>query len=79
MNAKALLRGKGIEFEEISVDGQPELREEMMRRSGRHTVPQIWIGDEHIGGCDELFALERSDSLDIMIQRTQDEASELDD
>lgn len=79
MNAKALLGSKGIEYEDVSVDGKPELREEMIRKSGRRTVPQIWIGDEHIGGCDELFSLERNNSLDIMIRRLKEEAAELND
>ncbi len=67
MRAKALLSRKKIDFEDIPVDGKPELRKEMIRKSGRHTVPQIWIGDQHIGGCEELCALERSNSLDDMI------------
>lgn len=79
MNAKALLGSKGIEYEDVSVDGKPELREEMIRKSGRRTVPQIWIGDEHIGGCDELYSLERNNSLDIMIRRLKEEAAELND
>lgn len=79
MNAKALLGSKGIKYEDVSVDGKPELREEMIRKSGRRTVPQIWIGDEHIGGCDELYSLERNNSLDIMIRRLKEEAAELND
>lgn len=79
MNAKALLGSKGIKYEDVSVDGKPELREEMIRKSGRRTVPQIWIGDEHIGGCDELYLLERNNSLDIMIRRLKEEAAELND
>jgi glutaredoxin 3 len=78
-NAKALLSNKGIEFEDISIDGKPELREEMTRKSGRHTVPQIWIGDEHIGGCDELFSLERSNSLDILMYGIEEEVVESND
>ena len=62
-----LLNSKGAEFREFSVDRNPELRSEMMQKSGRHTVPQIWIGDEHVGGCDELWALERSGKLDEML------------
>jgi len=77
INAKGLLNSKGIEFKDLSVDGKPELREEMARKSGRYTVPQIWIGDEHIGGCDELFSLERSNRLDIMIRKIEHEAIEL--
>ncbi len=62
--AKAILQAKGVEIDERLVDGQPELRQEMMTKSGRHTVPQIWIGDEHIGGCDDLMALDRAGGLD---------------
>jgi glutaredoxin 3 len=76
LNAKALLNSKGIEFEDIPVDGRPELREEMARKSGRRTVPQIWIGDKHIGGCEELFSLERSSRLDTMLGNTKEEVTE---
>jgi len=62
--AKILLENKGIEFNEISVDNNPDKREEMIGRSGGVTsVPQIFIGDEHIGGCDDLYALEAQDLL----------------
>ena len=79
LNARALLNGKGIEFEDISVDGRPELREEMTRKSGHYTVPQIWIGDELIGGCEELFSLERSNRLDTMIQKIEEKVAESND
>lgn len=65
--AVSLLRSKGVAFEEISVDGHPDRRREMERLSGRHTVPQIWIGERHVGGCDDLFALERSGQLDPLL------------
>lgn len=65
--AKRLLASKGASFREISVVGEPELRQEMMTRSGRFTVPQIFIGGEHVGGCDDLYALERSGKLDPML------------
>lgn len=68
VRAKQLLSGKSVSFEEVAVDGQPALREEMMKKSGRHTVPQIWINDEHIGGCDDLFALQRSGQLDNLLK-----------
>jgi len=68
IRAKALFMKKKLEFEEISVDQQPELRREMMVKSGRHTVPQIWIGEQHIGGCDELMALERANKLDVLLE-----------
>lgn len=65
--AKALLEKKGLELEELIVDQNPELRQKMMQESGRHTVPQIWIGDQHVGGCDDLFLLERQGMLDKLI------------
>ena len=67
MQAKALLSHKGVGVTDIGVDGNPALRSEMIEKSQNHTVPQIWIGDEHIGGCDELFALERQGQLDAML------------
>ncbi len=65
--AKKLLEMKGISFEEIDVSNNQVKRQEMMKLSGRHTVPQIWIGDEHIGGCDDLYRLERVGSLDSIL------------
>ncbi len=66
--AKSLLTKKGIEFTEIAVDWGRELRATMIERSGgRTTVPQIFIGDRHVGGCDDLFALDRSGTLDDLI------------
>jgi len=63
--AKMLLENKGIEYSEISLDNHPEKRQEMLSRSsGSGSVPQIFIGDEHIGGCDELYALETQGLLD---------------
>ena len=67
MRARSLLDRKGWAFEDIAVDGKPELRAEMMQKSGRHTVPQIWIGDQHVGGCDELVQLEMAGKLDEMV------------
>ena len=67
VRAKQLLTAKNIAFNEIRVDGERELRQEMMEKSGRHTVPQIWIGDQHVGGCDDLFALEREQKLDTLL------------
>lgn len=67
VRAKALLDHKSVPYTEISVDGNPELRQEMMAKSGRHTVPQIWIGETHVGGCDDLMALERRGALDEML------------
>lgn len=67
VRAKMLLTQKNVSFTEIAVDGDAEKRAEMMARSGRHTVPQIWIGEQHIGGCDELYALERQHALDALL------------
>ena len=63
--ARDLLRRKGVDFTEIDVHAQRERRHEMIARAGgRRTVPQIFIGDVHIGGCDELYALDRNGQLD---------------
>jgi glutaredoxin 3 len=66
--AKSLLRRKAIEFEEIDVTGSPERRSEMISRSGRFTYPQIFIGSRHIGGCDDLYALEERGALDQLLE-----------
>lgn len=68
IRAKGLLDRKGATYEEIPVDGKPALRSEMASKAGRTSVPQIWIDDEHVGGCDELHALERAGRLDAMLQ-----------
>lgn len=65
--AKALLKGKGVQFKEINVDGNPAARQEMSLKAGRTSVPQIWVGETHIGGCDELYGLEKAGSLDSLI------------
>lgn len=66
--AERLLGQKGVrELERIRVDLEPERRAEMTQRSGRRTVPQIWIGDRHIGGCDDLHELEREGRLDALL------------
>lgn len=65
--AKQLLQRKRADFDEIDVQGKPALRAEMQERSGRNTVPQIWIGDRHIGGCDDLYALEAEGGLDPLL------------
>ena len=65
--AEALLRAKGAEIEMIDVDAQPDRRAEMQRRSNRRTVPQIWIGATHVGGCDDLYDLERQGRLDALL------------
>jgi glutaredoxin 3 len=65
--AEALLRAKGAEIEMIDVDAQPDRRAEMQRRSNRRTVPQIWIGATHVGGCDDLHDLERQGRLAALL------------
>ncbi len=68
IQAKALLTKKEIEFTEIDVSSSPEIRAEMIERAnGRSTVPQIFIGDHHIGGCDELHMLEAQGRLDELL------------
>ncbi len=66
--AERLLIDKGVSaIDKIRVDLEPQRRAEMMQKSGRRTVPQIWIGDRHVGGCDELEALERAGKLDPLL------------
>lgn len=69
IRAKRLLNEKGAAFTDIDVSGDPALRQEMIRRSGRSTVPQIWIGEQHVGGCDDLYALERQRRLDELLSK----------
>ncbi|MEX0958106.1 MAG: glutaredoxin 3 [Burkholderiales bacterium] len=67
--AERLLRSKGITaIEKTRVDLEPERRVEMVERTGRRTVPQIYIGEEHVGGYDELSALDRAGRLDLLLQ-----------
>ena len=68
MRAKQLLKHKGVAFNEIKVDGEPALRAEMVRKAGQTSVPQIWIGSTHVGGCDDLHALERAGKLDALLK-----------
>ena len=65
--ALRLLREKEVAFEEIEAGFDPALRAEMMQRSGRTTFPQIFIGERHVGGCDDLLALERAGKLDPLL------------
>jgi glutaredoxin 3 len=66
--AKELLRQKGATYLEIDVTGKSDLRSEMARKAqGRSTVPQIWIGTTHVGGCDDLHELDRSGKLDSLL------------
>jgi glutaredoxin 3 len=67
VRAKYLLAQKGVSFEEIRIDHDQEVMQEMMRRSNRHTVPQIFIGDFHVGGYDDLASLEMSGRLDTLL------------
>jgi len=69
VRAKALLSKKGASFEEIDVLMNRGAREEMERKSGRRSVPQIFIGDVHVGGSDDLHALEREGSLDPLLDK----------
>lgn len=65
--AKRLLDQKGVAYEEIDVMRDSDKKQEMMQKAGRHTVPQIFIDGAHVGGCDELYALERAGKLDPML------------
>lgn len=67
VNAKQLLRGKGVDYEEVRVDRDSALREKMMADSGQRTVPQIWVGETHVGGFTELRALDKSGELDRLL------------
>lgn len=67
--AKELLAAKGAAFTEIEITGNDAARSEMTRRSGRATVPQIFIGEQHVGGCDDLHALDSRGALDGMLAR----------
>ncbi len=68
--AVTLLKQKGVAFEEIDAGSDPNKRREMIQRSnGGSTYPQVFIGNEHVGGCDELIALERKGALDVMLQQ----------
>lgn len=67
--AKALLNQKGVSFKEISVDMKPAVRAEMRQKAGgANSVPQIWIDDTHVGGCDDLFALDQRGGLDPLLK-----------
>lgn len=67
LRAKRLLDARGASYREVLVDGDPEARREMERRTGRRTVPQIFIGDLHVGGYDSLWALESAGELDRLL------------
>ena len=68
MRAKALLQARGVtDYEEIVVDGRPDVRATMTEITGRTSVPQIFIGDRHVGGCDDLHALDAAGGLDPLL------------
>ncbi|HAU1066734.1 TPA: glutaredoxin 3 [Legionella pneumophila] len=69
IKAKELLDRKKVIYTEIRVDLQPELREEMIQKSGRRTVPQIFINSQAIGGCDDLYALEAQGTLNELLKK----------
>ena len=69
VRAEGLLRRKGVtEIEKVRIDTDPERRDEMMARTGRRTVPQIFIGETHVGGCDDLMALDQRGGLMPLLQ-----------
>lgn len=70
VRARMLLERKGVAFTEIRVDLQPQQRAEMIQRSGRTSVPQIFIGEVHVGGCDDMYALENQGKLDPLLSTT---------
>jgi len=69
--ARCLLESKGVAVEEIDVEAAPGARGEMLARSGSRSVPQIFIGESHIGGCEELEALEATGRLDPLLNKTE--------
>jgi glutaredoxin 3 len=69
IRAVSLLEQKGVQFTEIEAAFDPAKRQEMMQRSGRATFPQIFVGDTHIGGCDDMMALDRAGKLDPLLQQ----------
>lgn len=68
--AERLLSAKGVEIEKVRIDLEPVRRAEMMEKTGRRTVPQIYIGETHVGGYDDLAALDRAGKLDPLLQST---------
>jgi glutaredoxin 3 len=67
-SAKALLERKGAHYVETDVTFDPQKRKDVIRRSGQHTVPQIWIDGKYVGGCDDLYALDAEGKLDPMLK-----------
>jgi glutaredoxin 3 len=72
--ARSLLQSKNVEFQELVVDGNAALRQEMIARTGRLTVPQIFVGERHLGGCDELVSLDRAGKLDALLAESRSTA-----
>lgn len=69
VRAQGLLQRKGVtDIEKVRIDLDPDRRDEMMARTGRRTVPQIYIGNYHVGGCDDLYALEHAGKLDLLLR-----------
>ena len=78
MRARLLFESKGVEYRDVVIDADPALRFEMIKKlqlvaSKGYTVPQIWIGDHYIGGCDEVYELERRGELDELLAGINDE------
>lgn len=67
VRARALLQAKGVSIDEIDIEEHPDKRDEMIQRSARRTVPQIFIGERHIGGSDDLHALNAAGGLDALL------------
>jgi glutaredoxin 3 len=67
VRAKAILQRKGVQWREVNIETDPSLRQHMIETTGRRTVPQIFIGDHHVGGSDDLAAAERSGELDRLL------------
>lgn len=67
--AKRLLSSKGVNFKEIDVEAKPSMLKHMMKESGQRTVPQIWVGQHHVGGFDQLSALDRAGKLDDLLKK----------
>lgn len=67
--AKALLQSKGVAFDEISIEGDRAAASALVARTGRRTVPQIFVGATHVGGCDDLHALEKAGGLDLLLEQ----------
>lgn len=68
MRARQLLESKGVSYTDIRIDEEPAKRDEMIAKSGRHTVPQIFINGQPIGGCDDMYALEHQGRLDELLR-----------